>query len=585
MLTLNFAETHNPVTFFNKPAESEGFEQIVGFLNVHPIRYALIVNTTIYVSHIKQFWTTPKSKTINGEVQIHALVDDKKVIVIESSVRRDLQLVDEDGIDCLLNPTIFENLKLMGYGKVSEKLTFYKSFFSHQWKFLIRTILQCLSSKTTAWNEFSSTIAFVIVCLTTNKVLNFSKLIFDGMIRNLDNVFGNFLMYPRSIQTFLDKQLDELPTHKEKYDAPFHTKKVFANIRRIGKDFSGRVTPLFPTMVTQTKATPNEPSSLGTSSGGGPRCQETIGDTSAHTRYERVSKMSNDSLLARVTKNTHKAEVVDLRKRVKNLEKKNMSRTHKLKRLYKVGLTARVQESSEITLVSTTHDDVDEHVDDTIVDNIVEDVIEEEVVEDIITAKLIVDVSTAGDQEVSAVNVPVSAAAPIITTAQPTEATKTFKITTAPKDKRKGKAIMIEEPEMPNKRKVQERLDKEYAKKLQAEIDEENRLEREKSQHKVEQLQLTNAEKAKLFMELMEKRRKFFAIKRVEEKRNKPPTKAQQRNIMCTYLKNMEGWKPKSLKNKSFADIQKLFDIDMKRVNTFVDYMTKLVVESSKNLK
>nr|GEU91188.1 hypothetical protein [Tanacetum cinerariifolium] len=79
-----------------------------------------------------------------------------------------------------------------------------------------------------------------------------------------------------------------------------------------------------------------------------------------------------------------------------------------------------------------------------------------------------------------------------------------------------------------------------------------------------------------------EKRRKFFAAKRAKEKRNKPPTKAQQRNIMCNYLKNMEGWKPKSLKNKSFAKIQKLFDKAMKRVNTFVDYKTELVVEGSK---
>ncbi|GKC52489.1 hypothetical protein Tco_1075234, partial [Tanacetum coccineum] len=67
--------------------------------------------------------------------------------------------------------------------------------------------------------------------------------------------------------------------------------------------------------------------------------------------------------------------------------------------------------------------------------------------------------------------------------------------------------------------------------------------------------------------------------KRAEEKRNKPPTRAQQRNIMCTYLKNMEGWKPKSLKNKSFANIQELFEKVMKRVNTFVDYMTELVEE------
>ncbi|GKE37590.1 hypothetical protein Tco_1460995 [Tanacetum coccineum] len=91
-----------------------------------------------------------------------------------------------------------------------------------------------------------------------------------------------------------------------------------------------------------------------------------------------------------------------------------------------------------------------------------------------------------------------------------------------------------------------------------------------------EQEELTIKEKSKLFVQLLEKRRKLFAAKRVEEKRNKPPTKAQQRSIMTTYL-NMAGWKPKDLKTKSFANIQDLFDKAIKRVNTFVDMDTELV--------
>nr|GEW35633.1 hypothetical protein [Tanacetum cinerariifolium] len=83
-------------------------------------------------------------------------------------------------------------------------------------------------------------------------------------------------------------------------------------------------------------------------------------------------------------------------------------------------------------------------------------------------------------------------------------------------------------------------------------------------------------------MEFLEKRRKFFAAKRAEEKRNRPPTRAQQRSIMCTYLKNMDGWKPKNLKNKSLSKIQVLFDKAMKRVNTFVDMDTEVVGSSKK---
>ncbi|GJU11894.1 hypothetical protein Tco_1134290, partial [Tanacetum coccineum] len=92
-----------------------------------------------------------------------------------------------------------------------------------------------------------------------------------------------------------------------------------------------------------------------------------------------------------------------------------------------------------------------------------------------------------------------------------------------------------------------------------------------------EQEELTIEERAKLFQQLLEKRRNFFTAKRVEEKRNKPPTKAQQRSIICTYLKNMAGWKLKDLKNKSFTNIQELFDKPFKTVNTFVDFRTELV--------
>ncbi|GKD37000.1 hypothetical protein Tco_1257207, partial [Tanacetum coccineum] len=96
--------------------------------------------------------------------------------------------------------------------------------------------------------------------------------------------------------------------------------------------------------------------------------------------------------------------------------------------------------------------------------------------------------------------------------------------------------------------------------------------------------ELTIEENATLFQQLFEKRRKHFAAKRAEEKRNRPPTRAQQRIIMCTYLKNMVGWKPKDLKSKSFANIQGFFDKAFKRVNTFVEFRTELVEGSEQNV-
>ncbi|GJR52108.1 putative ribonuclease H-like domain-containing protein [Tanacetum coccineum] len=229
-----------------------------------------------------------RAKTINWEVQLQALVDGKKVIITESTVRRDLQLEDAEGVNCLPNATIFEQLTLMGYEKISQKLTFYKAFFSPQWKFLIHNILQCLSSKTTSWNEFSSTMASTIICL---EKFNFSKYIFESMVKNLDNV-GKFLMYPRFIQVFLDKQLEGEPIHNRTYIAPSHTKMIFweywsYNIVRdeaVNEEMDANLERVATTATsldaehnsdninkTQSKATLNEPSSIGTSLGSGPR--------------------------------------------------------------------------------------------------------------------------------------------------------------------------------------------------------------------------------------------------------------------------------------------------------------------------
>nr|GEW15629.1 ribonuclease H-like domain-containing protein [Tanacetum cinerariifolium] len=115
-----------------KPTESEGFDQIVDFLNGSSISYALIASPTIRTSCIKQFWTTTKVKTINEKVRIQALVDEKRVNIKESSIHRTLKLDDTEGTSCLASTEIFDGLAKMGYEKLFEKLTFYKAFFSPQ---------------------------------------------------------------------------------------------------------------------------------------------------------------------------------------------------------------------------------------------------------------------------------------------------------------------------------------------------------------------------------------------------------------------------------------------------------------------
>ncbi|GJW64933.1 hypothetical protein Tco_0116817 [Tanacetum coccineum] len=566
MTTLKFADTHNLVAFLAKPTESEGFEQIVDFLNANPIRYALTINPTIYTSCIEQFWATVKGETINGEVQLLALVDGKKIIITESIVRRYLQLEDAEGVDCLPN--------------------------------------------TTAWNEFSSSMASAIICLATNQKFNFSKYKFENMVNNLENVSSKFLMYPRFVQVFMNQQLDGLPSHKRIYVTPSFTKKIFGNMRRVGKRF-GRETPLFLTMVVQYQEEMGE----GSTNPIDPHHIPTIIQlsTSQPQKKQKPRKPKRkdieiplkdlifyvDSLssqvpqelvqvvveLARVldleqTKTTQAKEIVSLKRRVKKLEQKKRSRTHGLKRLYKVGSSKRVKSSDEEVNVHTDEDmfgvnDLDG--DEVIVDNV--DVVK--TAEEIVYAAA-TTVNTAS-------TIPVSAATTTTTTTVITdvEITLAQALVELKSTKPKAKGIIFREPaesittttipipSIPIPSKIQ---DMEHAFKLQAEEEEEEeRLAREKAQQikevniawddvqaKIkadyqlaqrlqdqEQEELTDEEKARLFVQFLKQRRKHFAAKRAKEKRNRPPTRAQQRSIMCTYLRNMEGWKPKDLKNKT----------------------------------
>ncbi|GKD74183.1 hypothetical protein Tco_1332465, partial [Tanacetum coccineum] len=417
MSSPKFAEMHNVVAFLEKPIESDGFAKIIDFLKASSVHYALI-----------------------------DLVDKKRVIITESSIRcdlhledagrSDLQLEDAGGTDCLPTTTIFE----------------------------------------------------------------------DTWIRMLGN----------------------MSNHKKIFVNPSHTKKVFANMKRAGKDFSGRITPLFDTMMVQASE--------------------------------------------------------------ERLERKKKSRTTGLRRLKKVGMSSRVG-SSEDQESLCDHEDASKqgrNIED--IDADTEFWIDDEVFVDVTTVekeeqstKIGEAVTTAGVEDsaaptceaVTTAGVEDSAAPTIPTTIEETLAQTLMEIkaakpkakgivfhdqeeqvsvskptvsVTQPSVKDKGKGI-IQEPERPLIRKEQVALDEQMARDIQAQLDaeiiEEERLERQKQEEAnialieswentqammeadrllAERLQtrereeLTDEEKGKLFMELMEKRRKHFAELRAQEK-------------------------------------------------------------------
>ncbi|GKB12248.1 hypothetical protein Tco_0846171, partial [Tanacetum coccineum] len=270
--------------------------------------YALTVNPTIYTSCIKQFWVTAKVQTVNEEVQIQALVDGKK-----------------------------------------------------NWKEWVLRQLPRMNS-VALWPLLSSVLPQI-----------------------------KYLTFPM----FLDKQVEGMSKHKEIYVTPSHTKKIFANMKREGKGFSGRVTPLFQTMMVQAPEEVGEGSAVPTDShhtttqpstsrpqkkqsrrkqrkDSGPTepvTDEAINEEHVSTPsydppqsgedrmqlnelMDLCAKLSDRVLALENTNTSQAAEIVTLKERVKKLEKKRRSRTYKSRRLYKVGLSRRIESSDDASLGS-----------------------------------------------------------------------------------------------------------------------------------------------------------------------------------------------------------------------------------------
>ncbi|GJZ80589.1 hypothetical protein Tco_0645583, partial [Tanacetum coccineum] len=310
-------------------------------------------------------------------------------------------------------------------------------------------------------------------------------------------------------------------------------------------------------------------------------------------------------LALETTKTTQANEIASLKRRVKKLKQKKRSRTHGLKRLYKVGSSRRVESSDDEDMFGVNDLDGDEVIVESVdVVNTAEET--RSVVEEVTTVTILVSAATT-TTTITDVEMTLAQALAELKSAKPkadkvviqepeqgtttltltttTDATTIISVSTRPRAKGlvihkqeqvptptvssqqpsqvkvqdKGKGKMVEpEPIKKMSKKELLRLDEKLTFKLQAEEEEEERLAREKAQQvkeaniawddvqaKIdahyqlaqrlqaqEQDELTDEEKARLFVQFLEQRRKHFAAKRAEEKRNRPPTRAQQRSII-----------------------------------------------------
>ncbi|GJW85166.1 putative ribonuclease H-like domain-containing protein [Tanacetum coccineum] len=569
-----------------------------------------------------RFWNTVSSQTVNDEKQIHATVDSKTVVVTEALIRSSLLLNDADGTACLTNKAIFQNLALMG-------------------------------SNSTSWNKFSTNIASAVICLATNQKFNFSKLIFDGMLRNLDNPKRKFLMYLRFLIVFLNNQIELGEPFNDVYITPAHTLKVFSNMSRKGLKFLGRITPLFPNMLAfaeveegegseqptepQPTPSPTQPSvgdqphvpesssgsdnthspsmnlegtgknkgdqvqlSNDSSHSGGNISKRAEGGLNLEELLSLCTNLSNRVLALETSKDTQAAKILKLNIRIKKLEKKCKPSIsyHRawLKSVKRLSMKKRLgkKESEAVNKGGSNEEPVN------IASNI--------------------GVSTA-------VNISI-ASRPDVSTATPMTSPTTTNVfededifladaLVMLSDKAKLKGVEIKEikdaerparlvltlkplPKIDPKDKGEAQIERDakIALKVQAELDEEARLERQRQEqaslnyianlyievqaridadHELavrwtqeEQEKYNVDERAKLLAEYFENRKKQLAEERAAAIRNKPPTRSQLRSLMMTYLKHTGRYKHAQLNKKTLKEIQVLYIKEQERIANFM---------------
>ncbi|GJU75337.1 hypothetical protein Tco_1272407 [Tanacetum coccineum] len=297
MAALKYRDEHNRIGFLEKPKGSTDYHQVIDFLLDSHIRYAIVTDPLIYDSLITQFWSTASLRSSElGPPAIVATIDGTPYTITESLVRSQLQLHDEGGIVDMPIPDIFLGMDNLGY-PTEGKLTFHKNKFSPQWRFLIHTLLHCLSTKSGSWDQFGTPLAIALICLCEGKKYNWSRYIFTGMVNNINNS-KKFLMFPRFLQMILD-----IETRNTK---PYHafrlTSKMFANMRL---NFHGDHMPLVAAMLPPPQAA----IAAGTSGEAAPPNPQTDHETVTEPVHQTASPLDHGSPSPRPTPTTPAAQL------------------------------------------------------------------------------------------------------------------------------------------------------------------------------------------------------------------------------------------------------------------------------------
>ncbi|GJR89035.1 hypothetical protein Tco_0213046 [Tanacetum coccineum] len=559
MAPLKYVTRHNQVGFLKKPTGSDGFGEIVDFLRGSNLRYALVTNLTIYDSLVKQFWQTATVFTnANATQELRATIDTIAYTITKASVRHKLQLADAEGISMLPNDDIMEGIGAMGY-PTDGSFTFWKNLFSPQWKFLVHHILHCISSKSGGWDQFGSNLATALICLSTGRVFNFSKLIFDGMVAN----------------------------HMEGEKDVVHESPVIQD-----QPSSSTAPPPSPSppITTQPTSTSISPTHTAAPTPSPPSHSPEPHHDYAHMEYQ-PSPSPQPTHFPEATAEPMSVEVLlqlvpQLMQRIDSLETsvRTLQQSKETMGLALVKLVKKVKKLDKGRKLNMDKDKSSWEAD-----------VSSQGLE---AAETLAKVKSASEELKSASEELKSG-----------EGLKSVGEKVNSGDEEQDFASMAEiariqaeeqaELEAELKRKAEiEKMDALAARRLEAQLElskaQKNRMEQVQESAKLYTEEdwdvimakiLANADLAKeivqgdvskvdyaqKMVEIVNQRRKLIAEQKAKEKRDKPMTQAEQRNYMMTFVKNQgHGWTLTQLKKLTFEELKTQFELTMKNIERFI---------------
>nr|GEV22606.1 hypothetical protein [Tanacetum cinerariifolium] len=544
------------VAILEKGEFNTEFHPMVDFISAYPLRYALTVKPTIFVSHIRQFWSAARIKTTDEGTYILATVDGIQRTIFESFLRRNLKLRDEEGIVSIPDTKLFENLTLMGYNiSQNQKLTFQKGQFFHQWKYLIHTIMQCLSPKSTGLNEFSSNIATALVCLATNRAYNFSKMVFDGMVKNVNNKISKFLMYLRFLTLCLRMSQFGQITHTHQYVVPFHTKKLFTTLWVNSPSFSGRIVPFFNTMLVHQGEGSGIPTEL-----------HHTPSPEADTSYPTTSSFPLPSIPTAPIPHVTQPDTTPIRQYSRR---------------------ARIAQSSALPIVadepaSPVRDVSEEEACPTesgfIADQDRATIAKSSILPHNSTPRVTSPAADEGSMQHTIYELTA-----LCTSLQRQHSELLAKFQAQEMEiLRKGKEVMVES-DIPKKQRLQEQIDAQVSRELEEKQEKEDMRMNEQITRDAEVARIhAEEELQELISDLVKYQANYSKVYKLQSQQRRPMTKKQKSEYYMAMIRNNLGWKVKDFKGLSFEEIEAKFAKVWKQVKDFIPMGSK---EEAKRLK